>query len=456
MTTALVLPMSTADGKVIDLGFRPRPWQAECFRRLKRWSVLVVHRRGGKSVFGVMLLIDRALRFVPQPGWGPGRFFYVAPEKAQAKGVSWDYLKRFASPVPGVKINEAELSIDFPNGSRIKVEGADDPDRLRGVYIDGIVLDELADMKPQTWGEVVRPALADREGWALFIGTPKGTNLLSEMFFAAQHDPSWYAARLTVNDTGAIKPEELEQARRQMSESQYAQEFLCDFAAGNSNALLSVHQVEEACRRTILGPEIERMPRIIGVDVARQGDDRTCIFRRQGLMAWPPHVMRGADAMQVAGHVAKHMAEWKPDAVFIDGSGGYGAGVIDRLRSMGHICTEVQFGGKAGDDRFVNKRTEMWWELAEWVKGGGAIPNLPELKLDLCAPTYDLKTDRLRLESKDNIKARGLPSPDLGDALALTFAYPVAPRGLLVTSMGVIESPFADSPRALTEYDPFA
>lgn len=441
--------------KVVDLGFRPRQWQTECFKKLRRWSVLVVHRRGGKTILGVMLLIDRALRFTPPAGGGPGRYAYVAPEKAQAKAVAWEYLKRFSAPVPGVKINETELWIEFPNGSRIKIEGAEDPDRLRGIYLDGIVLDELADMKPTLWGEVVRPALSDRQGWALFIGTPKGVNLLSEMFYAAAGKPDWYAARLTVHDTGAIDPVELAQAKADMTEQQYAQEFLCDFAAGNRNALLSVTEVEESCARVILGPEIERMPRILGVDVARQGDDRTAIFRRQGLMAWPPQVLRGADSMQVAGYVAKHIAEWNPDAVFIDGTGGYGAGVIDRLRGLGHTCTEVQFGGKADDNRFVNKRSEMWHDLAEWVKSGGVIPNDPAIKLDLCAPTYSFKSDRFALESKDDMKARGMPSPDLGDALALTFAYPVAPRGLIVTSQGVIEMPFGGQ-KALTDYDPFA
>lgn len=455
MSSARCRSLAKAAMPTVDLGFRPRVWQAECYRKVKRFSVLVIHRRGGKTVYGVMLLIDRALRFQPPAGGGPGRFYYVAPEKAQAKGICWDYFKRFASPVPGVKINEAELYIEFPNGSRIKVEGADDPDRLRGLYIDGIVLDEIADMKPSVWGEIVRPALADRKGWAMFIGTPKGINLLSELFYAAQSDPDWFAARMTINDTNALDPAEVEAARKQMSEAQFAQEFLCDFSAGNSNALLSANDVEEAARRTYHESDFAHAPRIIGIDVARQGDDRTVMVRRQGNASWPAIIMRGADAMEVAARAAREITDWKPHAIFVDGSGGYGAGVIDRLRQLGHTVIEVQFGGKPDDERFSNKRTEMWWLLAEWIKQGGAIPNDPGLKLDLCAPTYNHRNaaGKLALESKDDIKKRGLPSPDIGDAYALTFAYPVAaPSSWQDHALGLT----AGSVQAAVDWDPFA
>jgi hypothetical protein len=140
--------------------------------------------------------------------------------------------------------------------------------------------------------------------------------------------------------------------------------------------------------------------------------------------------------------------------VFIDGSGGYGAGVIDRLRQLGHVVTEVQFGGKPDDDRFANKRTEMWWHLAEWVKNGGALHNDPAMKLDLCAPTYNHRNvaGKTALESKDEIKKRGLPSPDIGDALALTFAYPVSTPGLVVDGIVGLT---ATSERAVVEWDPF-
>jgi hypothetical protein len=144
--------------------------------------------------------------------------------------------------------------------------------------------------------------------------------------------------------------------------------------------------------------------------------------------------------------VAVYIERWQPDAVFIDA--GAGAGVIDRLRQLGHDVVEVNFGGKPTDPRYVNKRAEMWHELADWVRAGGAIPNDNSLKLELATPTYKYDAaNRIQLEGKDEIKKR-LPeagSPDLADALALTFAQPVVKRRHEV---------FKTAPRR--EYDPLA
>jgi hypothetical protein len=149
--------------------------------------------------------------------------------------------------------------------------------------------------------------------------------------------------------------------------------------------------------------------------------------------------------------VAAEIERWAPDAVFIDA--GAGAGVIDRLRQLGHDVIEVNFGGKALDVRYANKRAEMWHEMADWVRAGGAIPNDNSLKLELATPTYKYDAaNRIVLESKDDIKKR-LPdagSPDLADALALTFAQPVATRDR-----------FADVPgykanKTAASFDPYA
>src|SRR4051812_27503527 len=121
----------------IDLGFRARGWQAEVFRNLTRFSVLVVHRRGGKTVLAIMRLIDAALRCSKKDG----RFAYLAPELKQAKDIAWSYLKQYSALVPGVQINESELFVLFPNGARIRLYGADNPDAMRGRYFDGIVID---------------------------------------------------------------------------------------------------------------------------------------------------------------------------------------------------------------------------------------------------------------------------------------------------------------------------
>ena len=188
---------------------------------MRRFSVLVCHRRWGKTVMAVNTLIDSALRCTKLDG----HFGYLAPQYNQAKSVAWGYVKRYGAVVPGTKVNESELSISFPNGAKVRLYGANNPDSLRGVYWDGIVLDEVADMSPDVWGLIIRPALGDRKGWALFIGTPKGVNLFSDIYYNAMEDPNWYAGMYTVDDTVCdpsvlLDAGELELARASMSENQ--------------------------------------------------------------------------------------------------------------------------------------------------------------------------------------------------------------------------------------------
>jgi hypothetical protein len=411
--------------QTVDLGYRPRPWQAKFHREARRFSVAVCHRRAGKTVLALRHIEDRALR-LDKPN---GRYAYIAPQFNQAKAVAWEYLKGHVRALPGVRINESECWVELPNGSRIRIYGADNPDAMRGLYFDGAVLDEVAQMDPVVWGEIIRPALADRQGWALFIGTPDGVNLFSEIYFSAHGKADWYTCLLTVYDTNAIVPSEIEDARRSMSEAQFAQEFLCDFAAGNEASLLSVHQVTEAMRRNVREEAYQFAPKVIGVDVARFGGDRSCVIRRQGLACFEPAVFRGKEGFELADIVARGIVEWRPDAVFVDDTGGYGGTVIERLRQMGHQVFGVQFAGKPSDERYLNKRAEMWIDMAQWVKDGGALPNNPELRSDLCAPTYKHNAaGKFQLESKEDMKKRGMPSPDIGDALALTFASPVVSK----------------------------
>lgn len=192
----------------------------------KRWAIAVCHRRAGKTVACVQKLLKGALECKrPDP-----RFAYVAPLYNQAKDVAWTYLKRLSLPLDG-SANESELRVDLPSGARIRLYGADNPDRLRGLYLDGAVLDEYADMQPSVWGEIVRPMLADRQGWATFIGTPKGHNAFYELWENAKVDPAWFPLLLKASETGLIDADELEDARRTMTADQYAQEFECSFEA---------------------------------------------------------------------------------------------------------------------------------------------------------------------------------------------------------------------------------
>jgi phage terminase large subunit len=215
----------------IIIPYSPREQFQSFHGRAQRWCVIVAHRRAGKTVACINELIKAVILCdKPDP-----RFAYIAPQFNQAKDIAWGYLQRYAGVIPGVEFNESELRADFPNGGRIRLYGADNPDRLRGLYLDGVVLDEPADMKPRLWPEVVRPALSDRKGWAVFIGTPKGKNDFWEIWNKA--DEEWFRLTLKASDTNLINDIELASARKTMSEDQYEQEYECSFEAAILGAI---------------------------------------------------------------------------------------------------------------------------------------------------------------------------------------------------------------------------
>ena len=411
--------------RTVDLGYKPRSWQRECHLRRRRFTVLALHRRAGKTELALRELLDNALRnTLDLP-----LYFYVAPLLKQAKAIAWARLKQIAASLELVglaEVNEGELWVRLTNnGAVIRCYGADNPDAMRGVRLDGVVIDEVAQIRPEVWDDVIQPALSDRLGWALFIGTPNGVNLFSELYFGAASKPDWHAAVYTVYDTDALDPTEVARLRSSMSEASFAREYLCDFTASGTSQLISLVDVENASTRHLTETDYTWAARIIGVDPARFGDDRSVIQLRQGRYAHKPIVLSKVDNMSLAARVSQVIKDWNPDAVFIDE--GNGSGVIDRLRQLDHNVIGVHFGGTAGSPRYLNKRTEMWFLMRDWVLSGGAIPNDTEMKRDLAAPTYDFTsaTDIYKLEPKDDIKKRLGKSPDIGDALALTFAFPV-------------------------------
>lgn len=208
-------------------GYEPRDQFIPFHTRKQRWAALVCHRRAGKTVACVADLIDSALTCkLPEP-----RYAYIAPLHVQAKDIAWSYLKRYTATLPNIQYNEAELRVDLPNGGRIRLYGADNYERLRGIYLDGVVLDEYGDMPPAAWSEVIRPALSDRKGSAIFIGTPKGRNHFWEIYDAGTKSQDWYTVILKASETGLIEPQELADARSVMTEDQYEQEFECSFQA---------------------------------------------------------------------------------------------------------------------------------------------------------------------------------------------------------------------------------
>jgi hypothetical protein len=197
--------------------------------RRQRWACIVAHRRAGKTVACVMDLIDAALRAKPD---ADARFSYMSPTYTQSKDNCWQYLKRFTAEIPGVEQRESDLMVVFRNGSRVRLYGADNYDRLRGSYNDGLVLDEYADINPRAWPEVLRPSLADRKGWAVFIGTPRGRNDFWRVHkHAEEHPDDWYSLVLRASATGLLPQAELDDMRTMLTAEQYQQELECSFDA---------------------------------------------------------------------------------------------------------------------------------------------------------------------------------------------------------------------------------
>ena len=217
----------------IKIPYKPRPLQREVHKSLKRFNVLVCHRRFGKSVLAINELI---LHAVNNPNH---KLAYIAPTYRQGKAIAWDYLKQYTKPLMyfGGDKNETELRIDLWNGSKIQIYGADNNDSLRGLGFHGVIMDEYAIMAPRTWTEIVRPAISDTLGWVIFIGTPMGHNQFWEVYdYALRGHKDWFGKLYRASETGVIPDDELKQAASIMTEEQYNQEFECSFTAAVSGS----------------------------------------------------------------------------------------------------------------------------------------------------------------------------------------------------------------------------
>ena len=238
----------------VKIPYTPRPLQAKLHKELDqyRFAVLSCHRRFGKSVAIINHLIKAALtNKLKNP-----RFAYIAPTYKQAKSIAWDYMKMFAGGIPGVRFHETELRCDLPNGSRITLLSSEQPDSLRGLFLDGVCIDEVAQIDPRLWNEIIRPALSDRKGFCYFIGTPAGmTNIFYELYQHALSDDKWYAYTAKASETKIIDQEELDAAKAQMGDAKYKQEFECDWIANIEGAIYGeiIKNLEEKKQLTRVG-----------------------------------------------------------------------------------------------------------------------------------------------------------------------------------------------------------
>lgn len=219
----------------VTIPYAPRPLQRVLHNALDthRFTVAVCHRRFGKTVLAINQLIKGALTCTRDRP----RFAYIAPTYSQGKSVAFDYIQHYSRAIPGTTFNQSELRADYPNGGQLRIYGADSPDSLRGIYLDGCVLDEFGLMPPKVFSEVLRPALSDRIGWAFFIGTPAGKNQFYDIVQQAKANPDWFFAEYKASVTGVLPASELAAARKDMTQDEYDQEYECSFEASVKGAI---------------------------------------------------------------------------------------------------------------------------------------------------------------------------------------------------------------------------
>ena len=330
--------------KEVVIPYRPRSQWIDFHKDQSRWKVVVAHRRAGKTV----ALFNHAIRDAFACPHERPRYAYVAPYLSQAKSVAWDYAKTFCAPIPGVTFNEAELRVDLPNGARIRLFGADNYHALRGMYFDGVILDEFGDMDPRAWTEVIRPALSDRQGWAAFAGTPRGKNAFYDMRNRGlKGQDGWAAWVLKASETGILSADELKDARDSMDASAYNREYECDFEASVEGAYYATEMAKVEADKRICRVPVEPTVRVdtwwdLGIDDATAiwfvqdvGQERRVIDYIEVSGEGLPQIAKRLDdkGYRYGRHILPHDAEAREL--------GTGVSRIETLHRLGVLETEV-------------------------------------------------------------------------------------------------------------------
>lgn len=367
-----------AEAQRVVIPYSPRKQFQPYHDTDKRWRIIVAHRRAGKTVATVNDQIRSALTCTqPNP-----RTAYIAPLFKQAKDVAWSYAKEYGLAVPGATANESELRIDFPNGGRFRLYGADNPDAIRGIYLDDCVLDEFADMRPRFLPEVIRPALSDRKGRLTVIGTPKGHNEFYDTYERAKEDPEWFHLLLKASETNLIAHDELASAQRLMSASQYDQEYECSFEAAIEGAFYGTLMSQaEADGRITTVPYDASVLVTTAWDLG--ADDSTAIWFAQivGLQ------VRVLDYYENNGQPLAHYASLvksKPynygDHILPHDAGHERLGkernesMSDQLRTLGLPNRVLAIGDReAGIEKVRQFITKCWFEKVKCARGLEAL-----------------------------------------------------------------------------------
>jgi len=363
--------------------YRPRKAFIAFHARHQRWGLLVCHRRAGKTIAAINDIVGRALNTAKvYASAHPPQYAYIAPFYAMAKRIAFDYLVRYTDQ-PGMRlsVNIAELTVTLHNGVKVMLFGADNPDALRGIYLDGVVLDEPAMMRPRVFSEVIRPLLADRVGWAVFIGTPAGKNEFWRLKEEARQNPDkWFLMTLRASESGLLAQEELDDARRIMSDDEYDQEFECSFEAALKGSYYG-KLLNEIAHRIIPLEYDPSIPVHVSLDLGYT--DSTSLWYWQAL-GDEIRYLRAEEhsGLQLSDYVAIMRAQnyrygdiWLPHDARAK-SLQTGRSTIELLRTMGvkgKIVPElsVQQGIQAG--RFVMSSTDTYFDATNCADGIEAL-----------------------------------------------------------------------------------
>ena len=357
----------------------------------------------------------------------------TAPTAHQLRDGLWPETRKWAERLPSLwkeslEITDERISYrDCPGFAVARTGRKENPEALQGFHARHLffLCDEASGIDDVVF-EVARGALSTKGASILMMANPTRT---SGYFFNAFHKErdSWERFTFSCLDSPHVSPEYAREVAQTYGEDSdiYRVRVLGEFPRASDLQFIASSVVDAAADRQLGREMYEFAPVILGVDVARFGDDRSVVVKRQGLFSdvlWQGH---GVDLMALSDVVMSLWSEHGADAVMID-STGVGAGVVDRLRQLGFCPTAIDAASASALDNCLNKRAEMWWRMRNWLNEGGSIPALGDLLSDLTAPEYGYTTrGKVQIEKKSDMKKRGLHSPDLADALALTFGAPV-------------------------------
>lgn len=449
-------------------GWKGRPYQKAFWDYMVgggRFATKIWPRRAGKDEVDMRWTALAAHRRI-------GSYWHMIPEAAQARRAIWDAVDEFTG-VRRIKqifhegivadYLESQMMIRFKCGSTWQLLGSDNFNSLVGSPPIGLVFSEWALAKPEAWA-YLSPILANNGGWAIFNTTPRGINHAHATYEEFTTDPEAFAELLTVDDTRHVDKEYLDKDLKQkigiFGKAQgfalWRQEFYCTWDEISDESFIPSALSLEAIMREDDPALRVGHERVMGVDPARFGVDRSVITKREGYVCHPQIVYEQVDTMELANRIYMEAQSFQPHQIAIDS--GYNPGVIDACRALGlRNIIEVNFGTPNVSPYAVNWRADMYRKAKLWLEAGGVLPNGDkELASELSRVKARLDNNKVKLQSKDEIKREGKRSPDKADSFVTTFAHDVDVNEVMETAVPGFTPPSNDYTATWDDEDPFA